>query len=56
METIEVPVRCVELEVDQGKGSVRFTIGPMAEKELRALAAMGSMGKLKVVIDASSSS
>ena len=56
METIEVPVKGVELEVEKGQGSVRFTIGPMAEKELRALAAMGSMGKLKVVIDANPSS
>ena len=50
-ETIEVPVKAVELEVEKGQGSVRFTIGPMAEKQLRALAAMGSMGKLKVVIE-----
>ena len=33
METIEVPVKAVELEVEKGQGSVRFTIGPMAEKQ-----------------------
>ena len=51
METVEVPVKGVELETDKGQGSVRFTVGPMPEKQVRALAAMASMGKLKVVIE-----
>ena len=50
-ETIEVPVKGVEMEVEKGQGFVALTLGPMVEKRLRVLTAAAARGKLKVVID-----
>ena len=49
-ETMDVPVKGVEMEVAQGQGAVQITVGPMIEKKIRAIAAAAAAGKLKITI------
>ena len=52
-ETMDVPVKGIEMEIERGQGFVQITIGPMTEKNIRKLAAAAVGNRLKVVIDAS---
>ena len=50
-ETMNVPVKGIEMEVEKGQGVVALTIGPMTEKDIRKIASAAAGGKLKIVID-----
>ena len=49
-DTIEVPVKGVEMEIDKGQGQIAITIGPMLEWKIRAIAVAAASGKLKITI------
>ena len=48
MAELTVPVKGLEMQVEKGQGLVMLTLGPMAEKNIRALAAAAALGTLKV--------
>ena len=50
-ETMDVPVKGIEMEIEKGQGFVQITIGPMTEKNIRKLSAGAVGNRLKVVID-----
>lgn len=50
-ETMDLPIKGIEMEVEKGQGAVALTIGPMTEKSIRKLVAAAAGRKLKVVID-----
>ena len=48
MAELSVPVKGIEMQVEKGQGLVMLTLGPMTEKNIRALAAAAALGTLKV--------
>ena len=49
-EEIVVPIHALEMDIENGQGALKVTIGPMTEKSIRAIAAAAAGGKLKITI------